>query len=93
MGSITVVQQFEFNVVPLKVLISMDFINALIDFFDPAALRTKKNEEVLGGALGAPLCMVCWQGEGDAHDVSVVPHPAPPTQLLPLLPVGVLVEE
>ncbi len=49
MGNITVVQQFEFNVVPLKVLISMDFINALIDFFDPAALRTKKIEEVRAG--------------------------------------------
>ncbi len=45
-NGMTVVQHFEINSVPLKILISMDFIHALIDFFDPEGLHSKKNEEV-----------------------------------------------
>ena len=46
MNSIPVVHHLECNVVPLKILISLEFIHALIDFFDPEALRAKKDEEV-----------------------------------------------
>ena len=56
MNSIPVVHHLECNVVPLKILISLEFIHALIDFFDPEALRAKKDEEVR--KQHCPLCVV-----------------------------------
>ncbi len=56
-GDVTVVQHFEINVVPLRVQVAMDFIHALIAFFDADAPATKKTVEVIE-AIGLPVVVV-----------------------------------